>query len=133
MKRLWLSVTVGMLLFARQDILLWQRIFEANEMWEFVGTYHEGWFIMLWAMMLLGFIWLWPNWKLGLLHGAIMFTLVFGGLPDVFYYWLRLVPIPDALPWLDLHPLIWFSPVTRWNLVGSTMIWIAISRRSGCD
>jgi len=123
LRRIWLCVLAGMVLFSIQDILLWQRIFEANEMWEFVGTYHEGWFIMLWALIAMGFLWT-RCWRTGLLHATMMVTLAFGGLPDVLYYWLRALPIPARLPWLDAHPLILFSPVTSINLLFSTGLWI---------
>lgn len=124
--RMWLSVLIGLVLFSRQDILLWGTIFEPDELWQYIGIYHRGWFVMLWALMLLGLLWNWPDCRAGLLHAAMLYTLAFGGLPDVLYYWLRGLPIPELLPWLDAHPLIWFSPVTRWNLVGSVLIWMGV-------
>lgn len=123
--RIWVCALVGLVLFARQDVLLWATIFERDELWQYIGIYHEGWFVMMWGLVVAGFLWTWPNWKKGLLHGTLLVTLVYSGLEDVLYYVLQGKTIPDMLPWLDQHPLILFSPVTRGNLLVNCGAWLA--------
>ena len=124
MRRIWIIVILELLLFALQDVMLWARIFEADQLWQYIGIYHQGWMVMLMAMALLPMFWLWPRWQQGLLHAAMLLSLAFGGLEDVLYYVLQAKPIPEGLPWLDAHPLILFSPVTYHNLIGSVVLWL---------
>lgn len=125
MKRVWIGALAGLVFISWQDAGLWGGIFERDQLWQYIGVYHAYWFRFLWALMALGFVWLWPRLDLAVLHAAMLYTLFFGGLPDVLYYWLQGRAIPDALPWLDAHPLILFSPVTRGNLIASTCLWVA--------
>ena len=124
MKRVWLLVLVGLVLWSLQDILIWQVIFETDELWQYDGIYHRGWYVMLYGQIVLAFLWTWPKWGRAVLHGVMLYTLAHAGTADVLYYWLRLVPIPDVLPWLNEHPLILFSPVTGGNLIASVAIWL---------
>src|SRR5687767_5058392 len=38
---------IALLFYTVVDILIWQRVFEANNMVEYAHTYHAGWFVSL--------------------------------------------------------------------------------------
>lgn len=124
MIRVWLCVLAGLLLYALQDVMLWAEIFERHELWQFIGIYHAGWQVLLFALILAGFFWAGRDWRAGVLHAAMLYTLAHSGLEDLLYYALQQRPVPDRLPWLDQAPLILFSPVDRQNLVLSALIWV---------
>lgn len=123
-RRIVVSAAVGILLYAFQDVFLWARIFERDELWDYAGVYHEGWAVLLWMLAIGGFVWLWPNVKAGLLHAALVYSLAHSGLEDILYYLIQGKPLPALLPWLDHAPLILFSPVTGANLIISAAAWM---------
>ena len=41
------ATIIALLFYTITDILVWQRIFEANQMIEYADVYHTGWFISL--------------------------------------------------------------------------------------
>lgn len=126
MKRIILAVFVTLLFYVAIDILIWQRIFESNELWDFADAYHLGWSIALIGFVILGMLLLWPRLFGGIVYAASVIILAHSGLEDILYYWLDGRIIPDRLPWLDQSPLILFSPVTRENLIVSALIWFCI-------
>lgn len=126
--RVLVALAVGFLAYTGVDILIWQRIFEAqhvNNVPGFIAQYHDGY-----ALVLAGFIangvlligrrlWPWALW-----YGAAFFTLAMSGLEDALYYVLDGKPIPAALPWLDANPLIPVHPVTSGTLLLSVGLWL---------
>ena len=68
---------------------------------------------------------LWALWYQGALY-----TLAFGGVEDILYYWLDGRPLPAALPWLDRSRLIFVRPlsgdVTNLEVLASAAFWVAV-------
>jgi hypothetical protein len=113
---------IALLFYTITDILVWQRIFETNQMIEYAHVYHRGWFVSLFGYAILGIILLW-----GVLKDCIYFLIAltvsaFSGLEDVLYYVLDGKPVPHALPWLENHPLIFET--SRAGVIGSALFWI---------
>lgn len=124
MKRYWLALTVAMFFYAQMDILIWQRIFEANDLIELgVGVYHWGWFQSLIGFMILGILVCYPNFRRMVQFPLTLAILAFSGLEDILYYWLDGKHIPAELPWLSSNPLI-LQPVTREALFVSACFWV---------
>lgn len=120
----------GLGFYALSDILLWQRIFDANRLWMFDDQYQTGHVVMLVALMAVGGLLLvdsglWALWYLGALY-----TTAFGGVADVLYYWLDGRSIPKVLPWLDRSRLIFIRPldgdVTSVELLVSAGFWVCV-------
>lgn len=127
-KRVVLALTVGLFFYALSDILLWQRIFEAHDLFQFDYQYQSGHVATLVAMIAIGMILLLDAGWWALWYGAAFYTLCFSGLEDALYYLLQGKPIPEQLPWLDTYhsPLLLFNEhVTRTSLVESTVFWIS--------
>jgi hypothetical protein len=112
------------------DILLWQRIFEAHQLSMFDPQYQTGHVAILVGMMALGAVLLieagvWALWFEGALY-----TMAFGGVEDVLYYWFDGRSIPSALPWLDRSHLILIRPlqgdVTSGELLASAAFWLVL-------
>ena len=118
-----LTALVALLFYTVTDILIWQRIFEANQMVEYADMYHTGWFVTLAGYALLGTILMWGAWKDCLFFLITLFIGAFSGLEDVLYYVLDGKPMPEALPWLSGNPLIYGE--SRAALIGSVLFWIA--------
>jgi len=116
---------LALVFFAVQDILIWQRIFETHEMWEFVNQYHLGWFVSLAGYIALGVL-LFQTWKDRLIYAVCLFALALNGIEDVLYYWLDARALPAFLPWLNQNPLILFRPVTDTGLVANCAIWLIV-------
>ena len=117
-----LTALVALLFYTVTDILIWQRIFEANQMVEYADMYHTGWFVTLAGYALLGTILMWGAWNC-LFFLITLFIGAFSGLEDVLYYVLDGKPMPEALPWLSGNPLIYGE--SRAALIGSVLFWIA--------
>ena len=112
-----------------QDILLWQRIFETNELWQFDSLYHRGWPVALYGFILFGalvFI-VTHKYLTAATFAVLTWLLANSGLADILYYLLDGRSIPASLPWLDEpgHPLFLFHPVTSLNIWWSPLLWIA--------
>jgi hypothetical protein len=59
---------------------------------------------------------------------AVSFRLaLMMGVEDLLYYWLDGRPLPTILPWLDEHPLIFFSPVTDASLLFNVFLWVMLT------
>jgi hypothetical protein len=108
------------------DILIWQRIFEANELWELgIGVYHWGWVNALFGFMALGAILFHPNLRRMITFPLSLAVLAFSGLEDILYYWLDGRSLPAELPWLNSNPLL-IRPVTAERLLVSALLWLII-------
>lgn len=125
MKRYWLALAVSVIFYARMDIFIWQRIFEANELKQYAGIYHWGWLQSLIGFMVLGVLLCYPNLRMMITFPISLAILAFSGLEDVLYYWLDGKPIHPELTWLNSNPLI-IHPVTNVNLVISVIMWISV-------
>jgi hypothetical protein len=126
MKKFWLALGVAIFFYAKTDILIWQRIFEANGLYELgIGTYHWGWFHSLIGFMALGMLVCYPSIRRMILFPISLAILAFSGLEDILYYWLDSKPIPGLLPWLNENPLI-IKPVTNLTLLASAAFWVVV-------
>ncbi len=123
MKKTGIAVVVALLTYTIVDIMIWQRIFEKNELYIYSALYHPGWTVMLVGEMVLGALLLLPNWRAILFYLTALYTLATCGAEDVLYYWLDRRLIPDHLPWLDPAPLVLFKPVTAPRLLMSAALW----------
>lgn len=127
MRRVIVSVVISLITYALVDILIWQRIFEENELWDIgIGTYHLGWQAVLIGLMVLGAFLLLPNIVHAASYAASLFILAHSGLEDILYYVLDGRVIPERLPWLDQAPLIFYKPVTNISLCLSALTWIVL-------
>jgi len=105
-------------------VLLWQRIFEAHDLFQFDAQYQSGHLSTLVALIGVGVVLLWDARLWALWYAAAFYTLTFSGLEDVLYYWLAGRSIPATLPWLDDNRLIIFKPVTSETLLLNVALWI---------
>ncbi|HSS94708.1 MAG TPA: hypothetical protein VLR46_12070 [Candidatus Dormibacteraeota bacterium] len=119
------ALCVGLLFYALSDILLWQRIFEAHDLFQYDVQYQSGHVSTLVAMIAVGVVLLWDARLWALWYAAAFYTLTFSGLEDVLYYWLDGHKIPASCPWLNNNPFILFKPAGGWSLAASALIWIA--------
>lgn len=118
------AAVTAILFYTITDILIWQRIFENNQMIQYADVYHTGWFASLAGYAILGTILLWGAWKDCAYFIISLFIGAFSGLEDVLYYILDGKPIPDALPWLTNNPMIYHS--SRFGLIFSVIFWIVV-------
>ncbi len=117
-----LAAVVALLFYAVTDILVWQRIFEANRMVGFANAYHTGWLVSLAGYGTVGLIVMSGRWKDCLYFLSALAVGAFSGLEDVLYYVLDGKPIPASLPWLSGNPFIYES--SRVGLISSTAFWL---------
>jgi len=118
-----LAALMALLFYTFADILIWQRIFEANQMVQFADIYHTGWFVSLAGYAIMGIILMWDSWKDVVYFLTALFVGAFCGLEDVLYYLLDGKPMPDALPWLDGNPMIFH--ISRTGVIFSVVLWLA--------
>jgi hypothetical protein len=118
------ATLVAILFYTGTDILIWQRIFEANQMIQHANTYHTGWFVSLAGYAAIGLILMWGEWKDCIYYLLSLLVCAFSGLEDVLYYLMDGKPIPASLPWLGGNPMIYGT--SRLDLVLSVVFWIAI-------
>lgn len=128
--RIRVATALGAALFfyALSDVLLWQRIFEQHDLFQFDMQYQSGHVATMVGIIAVGMILLADTRWWALWFGAACYTLSFSGLEDTLYYWIQLKPIPEQLPWLDTYhsPLLLFNEhVTRTSLLESSAIWLA--------
>jgi len=117
-----ITALTALLFYTIADILVWQRIFEANNMVEHADTYHIGWFVSLAGYATIGILLMWGEWKDCLFFLTSLFVGAFSGLEDVLYYLLDRKPMPESLPWLDGNPMIYH--VSREGVLLSVLFWI---------
>jgi hypothetical protein len=118
------TALMALLFYTITDIIVWQRIFEANHMVGYANTYHAGWFVTLAGYGSMGAVLMWDDWKDCLYFLATLFVGAFSGLEDVMYYILDRKPIPAQLPWLARNPMIYAS--SRTGVISSIVFWLAI-------
>lgn len=118
------ALAAGLFFYALSDILLWQRIFEAHDLFQFDQQYQSGHVSTLVAMIAIGIVLLYDARLWALWYAAAFYSLSYSGLEDALYYWLAGRPIPATLPWLDPNRLILFKPVTSGALLASTAVWV---------
>jgi hypothetical protein len=125
MKRYWFALAVAMFFYAKTDILIWQRIFEAQELTGFgnAGTYQWGWFQSLFGFVILGTLVCFPNIRRMILFPISLTILAFSGSEDILYYLLDGKPVPHFLPWLNKNFLL-IRPVTAHSLYVSAAFWV---------
>ena len=117
-----IATIIALFFYTVTDILIWQRIFEPNNMVEYADIYHTGWFVTLTGYAVMGTILLWGSWKDCLYFVTALFVAAFRGLEEVLYYALDRKPMPEALPWLDGNPMIYHS--TREGVIFSVIFWL---------
>lgn len=117
-----ITALTALLFYTIADILVWQRIFEANNMVEHADTYHIGWFVSLAGYATIGILLMWGEWKDCLFFLTSLFVGAFSGLEDVLYYLLDRKPMPESLPWLDGNPMIYH--VSRTGVLLSVLFWL---------
>lgn len=120
------ALGAGLFFYALSDVLLWQRIFEAHDLFQYDALYQSGHVTTLVAMIAVGVVLLWDLRLWALWWAAAFYTLTFSGLEDVLYYWLSGRAVPAATPWLDHNPFILFKPAGGWSLVLSAAVWVAL-------
>lgn len=113
---------IALMFYVITDILIWQRVFEVNNLTQYADTYQMGWFVTLVGYALLGSILMWGAWKDILYYLISLFVLAFSGLQDLLYYILDGRPIPDTLPWLDKNPMIF--DISKMGLLSSALFWM---------
>ncbi|HET9906623.1 MAG TPA: hypothetical protein VFQ23_08275 [Anaerolineales bacterium] len=118
-----IAAVTALLFYTIADILVWQRIFEANNMVEHADTYHIGWFVSLAGYATIGLLLMWGEWKDCFFFLISLFVGAFSGLEDVLYYLLDRKPMPESLPWLDGNPMIYH--VSREGVLLSVLFWLA--------
>ena len=117
-----IAALTALLFYTIADILVWQRIFEANNMVEHADTYHIGWFVSLAGYATIGLLLMWGEWKDCLFFLISLFVGAFSGLEDVLYYLLDRKPMPESLPWLDSNPMIYHA--SREGVLLSVLFWL---------
>ena len=118
-----IATLIALFFYTVTDILIWQRIFEANNMVGYANLYHTGWFVTLAGYAVMGTILLWGSWKDCLYFVTSLFVAAFSGLEDVLYYLLDRKPMPEALPWLASNPMIYHA--TREGVIISVIFWLS--------
>ncbi len=117
-----LAALIALFFYTLTDIIIWQRIFEANNMSEYADTYHSGWFMSLAGYAIIGVLLMWGEWKDCLYYLSVLLVGAFSGLEDMLYYLLDRKPIPESLPWLGNNPMIYES--SRLGLIASVFFWL---------
>lgn len=117
-----LAAVLALTFYTFTDILIWQRIFEANQMVQYADIYHTGWFVSLAGYAILGVVLMWDSLKDSMYFLISLLVGAFSGLEDVLYYMLDGKPMPDALPWLEDNPMI--LHVSREGVIGSVLFWL---------
>ncbi len=118
-----IATIIALFFYTVTDILIWQRIFEANHMVGYANLYHTGWFVTLTGYAVMGTILLWGSWKDCLYFVTSLFVAAFSGLEDLLYYALDRKPMPEALPWLAVNPMIYHA--TRAGVIVSVIFWLS--------
>jgi hypothetical protein len=116
------AAALALIFYTFADILIWQRIFETNQMVQYANIYHTGWFVSLAGYAILGIVFMWGAWKDCAYYLISLFVGAFSGLEDILYYILDGKPMPESLPWLDGNPMIFH--VSREGVIGSVSLWL---------
>ena len=124
--RVAVALIAGLFFYALSDVLLWQRIFEQHDLFQFDAQYQSGHVATLVGLIAVGMVLLIDAGWWALWYGAAFYTLAFSGLEDVLYYWLDGRAIPAGCPWLNDDPLILFKPAGGWALLLSAVLWLGL-------
>ena len=116
------AALIAIFFYSVTDILVWQRVFETNELVKYANTYHTGWFVSLAGYATIGIILMWDAWKECIYFLLALFVGAFSGLEDVLYYVLDKRPMPESLPWLKDNPMIYTS--SRSGVISSVVFWL---------
>ena len=116
------AALIAIFFYSVTDILVWQRVFETNELVKYANTYHTGWFVSLAGYATIGIILMWDAWKECIYFLLALFVGAFSGLEDVLYYVLDKRPMPESLPWLKDNPMIYTS--SRSGVISSIVFWL---------
>ena len=116
------AALIAIIFYSATDILVWQRVFETNELVKYANTYHTGWFVSLAGYATIGIILMWDAWKECIYFLLALFIGAFSGLEDVLYYVLDKRPMPESLPWLKDNPMIYTS--SRSGVISSVVFWL---------
>ena len=116
------AALIAIFFYSVTDILVWQRVFETNELVKYANTYHTGWFVSLAGYATIGIILMWDAWKECIYFLLALFIGAFSGLEDVLYYVLDKRPMPESLPWLKDNPMIYTS--SRTGVISSVVFWV---------
>jgi hypothetical protein len=116
------AALIAIFFYSVTDILVWQRVFETNELVKYANTYHTGWFVSLAGYATIGIILMWDAWKECIYFLLALFVGAFSGLEDVLYYVLDKRPMPESLPWLKDNPMIYTS--SRSGVITSVVFWL---------
>ena len=119
-----LAAALALIFYTFADILIWQRIFETNQMVQYADIYHTGWFVSLAGYAILGVVFMWGAWKDCGYYLISLFVGAFSGLEDILYYLLDGKPMPEHLPWLEENPMI--LHVSREGVIGSVSLWLLV-------
>src|SRR5258708_7598841 len=124
--RVAVALAAGLFFYALSDVLLWQRIFEQHDLFQFDRQYQSGHVATLVGFIAIGMVLLIDAGWWSLWYAAAFYTLTFSGLEDVLYYWLDGRAIPASCPWLNTDPLILFKPAGGWTLALSAGLWLGL-------
>jgi hypothetical protein len=119
-----LAALIALIFYTVTDILVWQRVFEANQLVKYADTYHVGWFVSLAGYAVIGVVIMADRWKDCIFFLVALFLGAFCGLEDVLYYLLDRRPMPATLPWLDSNPLIFAT--SRLGVISSVAFWLIV-------
>lgn len=119
-----LAALIALIFYTVTDILVWQRVFEANQLVEYADTYHVGWFVSLAGYAAIGVVIMADRWKDCVFFLVTLSVGAFSGLEDVLYYLLDRRPMPAALPWLESNPLIFET--SRLGVISSVAFWLVV-------
>jgi hypothetical protein len=99
-----IAAALALTFYTFADILIWQRIFETNQMVQYADVYHTGWFVSLAGYAILGLVLMWGDWKDCIYFLISLFVGAFSGLEDVLYYILDGKPCPTCCPgWIRIR------------------------------
>jgi hypothetical protein len=116
------AALIAIFFYSVTDILVWQRVFETNELVKYANMYHTGWFVSLAGYATIGVLLMWDAWKECIYFLLALFVGAFSGLEDVLYYILDKRPMPESLPWLRYNPMIYTS--SRTGVISSVVFWL---------
>ena len=117
-----IAAALALTFYTFADILIWQRIFETNQMSQYADIYHTGWFVSLAGYAIMGLVLMWGDWKDCAYFLISLFVGAFCGLEDVLYYILDGKRMPEMLPWLEGNPMIFH--VSREGVLWSVSLWL---------
>lgn len=111
---------VSFVMYTWVDVLLWQRIFESHELWEFIPQYKRGWFMVLALVMATGAVAL-GDVKNSIWFVCAMWLSAWTGLEDVLYYVFDGRSLPEYYHWLEGSRL--FLGYDKHSVLATAFLW----------